>query len=220
MRKSIKRIISIVLIIMTLISSYEVVCADSIVDLNDYEVGDMNFDNKLNANDALEVLKLCAKLMQPNNYSTACGDFNYDGLLNAEDALCILKKAAGIIVEYSYSIDNATLKDKKYAKKDLEYILDIVENSEGMFDGSNISKLSVCDMITGGKPELALIDDINQHVTYVVCENDGEVMVEEIKTAVRGELVYLGGYVGQYGMAVAHAVEGSIYETVINIYLE
>ncbi|MGI8551237.1 MAG: dockerin type I repeat-containing protein, partial [Dehalococcoidia bacterium] len=64
--------------------------------------GDVNGDGKVNAIDALCVLRFVAGL----SATTACpvisltlpspGEVNYDGQVNAVDALCILRSVAGL----------------------------------------------------------------------------------------------------------------------------
>lgn len=55
--------------------------------------GDLNEDGKINAEDALEILKMSAKMIDAKYYQ---GDYNNNYKLNAEDALLVLKKAAGM----------------------------------------------------------------------------------------------------------------------------
>lgn len=55
--------------------------------------GDVNEDNKINAQDALEILKMSVKMIDTKYYQ---GDYNNDYKLNAEDALLVLKQAAGM----------------------------------------------------------------------------------------------------------------------------
>lgn len=55
--------------------------------------GDINEDGKINAEDALEILKMSAKMIDAKYYQ---GDYNNNYKLNAEDALLVLKKAAGM----------------------------------------------------------------------------------------------------------------------------
>ena len=63
--------------------------------------GDINRDGKVNAVDALLVLKISAKILsEANETQMYLGDVNGDGLLNATDALFILQKAAGIINKF------------------------------------------------------------------------------------------------------------------------
>lgn len=56
-------------------------------------VGDVNGDNKVDAVDALEILKMSAKII-PEDITLA--DVNEDGVVNASDALVVLKIAAKI----------------------------------------------------------------------------------------------------------------------------
>lgn len=58
--------------------------------------GDVNKDNRLNAKDALMILKYVAKLIKLDDDVVLNADINGDNLVNAEDALEVLKTAAGI----------------------------------------------------------------------------------------------------------------------------
>lgn len=63
--------------------------------------GDVNRDGKVNAVDALLVLKISAKILpEANETQMHLGDVNGEGVLNASDALLILQKAAGIIDKF------------------------------------------------------------------------------------------------------------------------
>lgn len=61
-------------------------------------LGDCNYDGKINAQDALLVLKHSAKIQLLSDISAA--DVTKDGDVNASDALMILKKAANIIENF------------------------------------------------------------------------------------------------------------------------
>ncbi|MEG0664647.1 MAG: LamG-like jellyroll fold domain-containing protein, partial [Clostridia bacterium] len=59
---------------------------------NNFIIGDVNKDNKINTLDALFILKHCAKIITLDEEQIALADFSGDGKLNTLDALCILKK--------------------------------------------------------------------------------------------------------------------------------
>lgn len=63
-------------------------------------LGDLNSNEKINAEDALLVLKHSARIEGLNEYQINRADVTSDGSINAEDALEILKFAAGIISEF------------------------------------------------------------------------------------------------------------------------
>ena len=60
------------------------------------EMGDANRDGKINAEDALIVLRLAAKMLDNSKGYYDYGDMQNDGVFNAEDALLILKISAKI----------------------------------------------------------------------------------------------------------------------------
>ena len=64
------------------------------VEMPDYTLGDLNNDTKVNALDALIVLKVAAKIETSTDEMVLIGDMNGDGALDARDALSILKIAA------------------------------------------------------------------------------------------------------------------------------
>lgn len=63
--------------------------------------GDVNLDEKINAQDALDVLKHAASIAVLEGQPLKNADVNEDGNINAQDALEILKLAAGIITEFT-----------------------------------------------------------------------------------------------------------------------
>lgn len=70
------------------------------------EFGDVNCDTKVNAGDALEVLKHAARIIVIEDITNA--DISRDGKLDAADALWILKYAARLIPDLSLETINAT----------------------------------------------------------------------------------------------------------------
>ncbi len=67
---------------------------------------DVNGDGYENAKDALEILKMSARMENDLSY-----DFNGDGYMNAKDALFVLKYAAGIPVETPETPDASAPED-------------------------------------------------------------------------------------------------------------
>ncbi len=75
--------------------------------------GDVNFDQQINAKDALEVLKVSVQKICFTEQQTILGDVTADGVINAKDALDILKKSvekldvfkAGVIYNTNYILN-------------------------------------------------------------------------------------------------------------------
>lgn len=63
----------------------------------DILLGDVNVDGKINAQDALLILKHAASITKLNESEQIAADINEDAKINASDALMVLKIAAGII---------------------------------------------------------------------------------------------------------------------------
>lgn len=59
-------------------------------------LGDVNADTKINAQDALEILKHAAKIQVLDGDAEVAADANKDGSINSADALAVLKHAANI----------------------------------------------------------------------------------------------------------------------------
>lgn len=78
--------------------------ADAVVTLNKTEatpeptvlLGDVNADTKINAQDALEILKHAAKMITLEGDALTAADANKDNKINSNDALAVLKHAANI----------------------------------------------------------------------------------------------------------------------------
>jgi len=67
--------------------------------LEAYALGDVNGDGKIDANDAIEILKFVAGLpnaITGNASAEAAADVDGDGVINVDDALCILRHVAGL----------------------------------------------------------------------------------------------------------------------------
>ena len=62
--------------------------------------GDVNYDNAINASDALLVLKDAAVIEELNDAQKLRADVNGDNNIDSRDALLILKYAASIIDEF------------------------------------------------------------------------------------------------------------------------
>ncbi|MBR3843977.1 MAG: hypothetical protein IKM39_00545 [Clostridia bacterium] len=58
-------------------------------------LGNLNEDNKIDAKDALIILRIAVQKHEPTKEQTIAGDVNQDGSVNAKDALEILKHAVG-----------------------------------------------------------------------------------------------------------------------------
>ena len=66
----------------------------------EFKYGDVTADGKINSADALEVLKVSAKMREVNETELKAGDVDGSGELNASDALYILKLAARMIDKF------------------------------------------------------------------------------------------------------------------------
>lgn len=62
-----------------------------------YAKGDVNGDGRINADDALQILKASVGML---TVGTSTGDVNSDGRVNADDALLVLKYSVGIIKQF------------------------------------------------------------------------------------------------------------------------
>lgn len=65
-----------------------------------YNLGDVNMDKQITAEDALETLKGVVKLVELSEQQTTLADVNFDETVTAEDALEILKYVVKIIDEF------------------------------------------------------------------------------------------------------------------------
>ena len=68
---------------------------------NTANIGDVNFDNKINSSDALLVLKYATGTVSFNYMQVENADVNFDGKVNSSDALEILKFSTGLISGFS-----------------------------------------------------------------------------------------------------------------------
>lgn len=96
-----KRILTIIIICISIFSISSIVFADNItlpeVEIGEILMGDADNNGEVNAVDALKLLKIVAKIESVDNtFSIRKNDFNHDYILNAEDALSILKTSAKI----------------------------------------------------------------------------------------------------------------------------
>ena len=64
---------------------------------SDYQLGDVNKDNKINVRDATEIQKHVAKIISLDNEAQMVADYNGDGRISVKDATEIQKKIAGKI---------------------------------------------------------------------------------------------------------------------------
>ncbi len=67
----------------------------SVKNTNNFIVGDVNNDGKVNALDALIVLKISVGLIDPTPLQISAGDVNNDGIINSMDAIIILQMVIG-----------------------------------------------------------------------------------------------------------------------------
>ena len=70
-----------------------------------YYLGDVNMDDWTDNNDALDILKYDAGIIDLTDDQLALGDTDYDGVTDSADALLILKYDAGIIYDFCESHD-------------------------------------------------------------------------------------------------------------------
>lgn len=64
---------------------------------DEFEIGDVNADGKLNIKDATAIQKYTAKIIEFDEAQLVRGDYNGDGKVNVKDATMIQKKIANII---------------------------------------------------------------------------------------------------------------------------
>lgn len=82
---------------------------NDIPDAIEINPGDANFDDSINAEDALAALKHAAKLVELGEYNFIRADVDASGVVDAEDALYILEYAANIISSFDkIRPDNST----------------------------------------------------------------------------------------------------------------
>lgn len=73
---------------------------DDVPDAVEYDPGDVNFDNVIDAADALETLKHAAKLLVLGEYNYIRADVDNNKAVDATDALYILQYAADLITSF------------------------------------------------------------------------------------------------------------------------
>ena len=100
-----KKLIKALPIIFLLCFVVTCVSINVLAEENTGEIGDVNYDGKINATDALEILKHAAKI---TTIDTTYADIDRNGSVNATDALWVLKLAAKIIPDLSLETINAT----------------------------------------------------------------------------------------------------------------
>lgn len=66
-------------------------------DEEEFEMGDVNRDGKLNIKDATAIQKFAAKMIDFDDEQQALADYNTDGKINVKDATMIQKKIANLI---------------------------------------------------------------------------------------------------------------------------
>lgn len=62
----------------------------------EYEIGDVNMDGKMDANDALYVMRASMSLVELSEEEAALADFNGDGVVNMNDALLIMRTVMNV----------------------------------------------------------------------------------------------------------------------------
>ena len=62
----------------------------------EYELGDVNMDGKMDANDALYVMRAAMSLVELSEEEAALADFNGDGNVDMNDALLIMRTVMGL----------------------------------------------------------------------------------------------------------------------------
>lgn len=65
-----------------------------------YTLGDVNGDGKINADDAVLVLRYAVELTEFNETQKLAADVSKDGRINADDAVLILRFAVNLITEF------------------------------------------------------------------------------------------------------------------------
>ena len=107
-------------------------------DIEKYPCGDVNADGKINANDALEVLKHAVGLSELDGEAYFNGDLTMDNVLNAVDALIILRHAAKIsVISFNSKTDVPSIGEQKAT-------IDYKKNSDGTYSAELI--LDNCDV--------------------------------------------------------------------------
>lgn len=185
--------------------------------------GDVNGDNHANAKDALEVLKICARLQIPNYWTTALADMDYDGKLSAKDALVILKISAGVKLDDYYSSASGLVVEKKYSEEEIKKLIEYVENNLSIEEATGIDMLAVCCLFNDNNtPELVLVDE-EESIMKIIYEINGNVYEKDYSTAWRNDYLYLPATAlfGECaGMVKPHLVEEGIEETIYSIYVK
>lgn len=82
--------------------------------IDDMSLGDVNRDEETDANDALLILKVVAKLENYTPGIKKAGDVNFSGQMDADDALGILKKVACMIDEFEDTVEGIDAHCKIY----------------------------------------------------------------------------------------------------------
>lgn len=114
-----KKILNILIICMfLLIVSVNISADDNIlseVEIGEILMGDADNNGKINAKDALKLLKIVSKIESMDNlFSIRKNDYNHDYIIDAEDALHILEIAAKIEVSEIIEDPNHFFRDVEY----------------------------------------------------------------------------------------------------------
>ncbi len=176
-----KKIISILLIVLICIAPVSVSADTSTTDASQTMMGDVNNDKKVNAADARIVLRVSSRLEPAGKVNLYNADTNNDEKINAADARAILRVAARLS-EFVYGFDgNGTpcvinvLKNNKYSL-DLTYkeqsaedviTISLARNKDNIFMTSSDMGFDMGDM---GFSSCGIM--INDNKIYAILGND------------------------------------------------
>lgn len=82
------------------VAEYDIILKEGKDEAGKILYGDTNKDKIINSSDALEILKIAAKIIETNEYAEVAGDVDGNNQLDAADALNVLKYAAKIINKF------------------------------------------------------------------------------------------------------------------------
>lgn len=137
------------------------------LEASNYQLGDVNKDNLVNALDALLVLKSSAKICELDDYQKNVADVNKDGITNTDDALQILKVAAKLDVykiNVNLSVNQEYTIDRIFDSGKFVWSYEVVKG-KGIFVEKTIKELPI-DSAPGDTPEQVYTICANQPGTY------------------------------------------------------
>ena len=149
-----KKLLSFVIVFSILISVFQMVpAAKSAV-----TYGDLDNDAKINASDALVVLKASVNKISLTEEQKIAGDVNVDNKWNASDALLILKYAVKKIDKFPAEVSNEmTPEERYYHQRNTEYNVDFSDFEEiATFESMDDTAAMVEKL--GGDPEKAPVE--------------------------------------------------------------